>query len=65
MVIGGFINGDNHDRQEMSTRVLLVYKDALDNLKSLKEQQWPVTKYALTASGVVFAARFRSRATNG
>ena len=42
--------------QEMPNRILFVYKDALDNLKFLKEQQWPVTKYALTAYGVLFAA---------
>jgi hypothetical protein len=42
--------------KEMPNRILMVYKDALDNLKFLKEQQWPVTKYALTAYGVLFAA---------
>jgi hypothetical protein len=42
--------------REMPNRILVVYKDALDNLKLLKEQQWPVTKYALTAYGVLFAA---------
>jgi hypothetical protein len=42
--------------QEMPNRILIVYKHALDNLKFLKEQQWPVTKYALTAYGVLFAA---------
>ena len=42
--------------QEMPNRILFVYKDALDNLKFLKEQQWPVAKYALTAYGTLFAA---------
>ena len=41
---------------ETPNRILAVYEDASDNLMFLKEQLWSVTKYALTAYGVLFAA---------
>jgi len=41
---------------EIPKRIEILYKDALDNLVFLKEQQWAITKYALTAYGALFAA---------
>jgi hypothetical protein len=50
------MSDEDNGLQEMPHRIEMVYKDALGNLKFLKEQQWPVTKYALTAYGVLFTA---------
>jgi hypothetical protein len=44
------MSGEDNGLQEMPHRIEMVYKDALDNLKFLKEQQWPITRYALTAN---------------
>jgi hypothetical protein len=40
----------------MPRRIELFYKDALDNLMFIKQQQWAVTRYALTAYVALFAS---------
>ena len=39
----------------MPKHVQMVYKDALDNLMFLKQQQWRIINYALTAYAALFA----------
>ena len=46
---------ENGALPEMPKRVEIVYQDALKNLAFIKQQEWTVTRYALTAYGALFA----------
>jgi len=41
--------------EEMPKRIEMIYEDATDNLRFLKQQQWTITRYALTAYAALFA----------
>jgi hypothetical protein len=40
--------------EEMPKRIEMIYEDATDNLRFLKQQQWTITRYALTAYAALF-----------
>jgi hypothetical protein len=40
---------------EFPKRLELLYADAVENLKFLKQQQWVITRYTLTAYAALFA----------
>jgi hypothetical protein len=41
--------------EEMPKRIELIFQDAFDNLRFFKQQQWIITRYALTAYAALFA----------
>jgi hypothetical protein len=42
------------DLFDMSKRIEMVYKDALDNIAFLKKQQWIVVGYSLALQAAIF-----------
>jgi hypothetical protein len=40
---------------DIPKRAELLYKDAVDNLRFFKQQQWSITRYALAAYGALYA----------
>jgi hypothetical protein len=41
--------------EEMPKRIEMIFQDATENLRFLKQQQWIITRYALTAYAALFA----------
>jgi hypothetical protein len=41
--------------KDLTKPIEAVYKDAVDNLRFIKQQEWTVTRYALTAYAALFA----------
>jgi len=41
--------------EDMPKRIEIIFQDATDNLRFLKQQQWIITRYALTAYSALFA----------
>jgi hypothetical protein len=41
--------------EEMPRRIEMIHKDAVDNLRFIKQQEWTVTNYALAAYAALFA----------
>jgi len=44
---------------ELPNHIELIYKNAEDNLRFIKQQQWSITRYALTAYSALFVVRRR------
>lgn len=43
------------EREDFSEGLKLIFTDAVENLRFLKQQQWSIVRYALTAYGALFA----------
>lgn len=47
--------GANNRMDEISKQFDTLYKDAIDNLRFLKTQEWSATNYTLVLQGAIFA----------
>jgi hypothetical protein len=47
---------------ELPNHIELIYKNAEDNLRFIKQQQWSIARYALTAYGALFVVAKTIRA---
>jgi hypothetical protein len=47
---------------ELPNHIELICKNAEDNLRFIKQQQWSITRYALTAYGALFVVAKTIRA---
>ena len=50
--------------KKITRQIEIAYKDALDNLMFLKQQEWAITRYALAVYAALFALRAALKSTD-